>query len=85
MVMLMLDIAHPISVTEIFLRILHTIIGSFLAILGGYLLFPTWESRRLPRHIGEAPRTEAVFPISKRDRTYLSEIQKATKLKHGWP
>src|SRR3984893_2260087 len=39
MVMLMLDIAHPISVTDSFLRILHTITGSFLALLSGYLLF----------------------------------------------
>jgi uncharacterized membrane protein YccC len=40
MIMLMLDIAHPISVTDSFLRSLCTIIGSFLALLSGYLLFP---------------------------------------------
>jgi uncharacterized membrane protein YccC len=40
MIMLMLDIAHPISVTDSFLRILHTMIGSFLALMSGYLLFP---------------------------------------------
>jgi uncharacterized membrane protein YccC len=61
MIMLMLDIAHPISVTDSFLRILYTIIGSFLALLSGYLLFPMWESRRLPLHIAEALRAEAVF------------------------
>ena len=61
MVMLMLDIAHPITVTDSFLRILHTIIGSFIALLSGYLLFPIRESRRLPLHIAEAFRTEATL------------------------
>src|SRR5580704_17799140 len=67
MVMLMLDIAHPISVTDSFLRITHTIIGSLLALLSGYLLFPMWESRRLPLHIAEALRAEAVFLRALRD------------------
>ena len=61
MVMLMLDIAHPITVTDSFLRVLHTIIGSFIALLSGYLLFPIRESRRLPLHIAEAFRTEATL------------------------
>ncbi len=61
MVMLMLDIAHPITVTDSFLRIAHTIIGSFIALLSGYLLFPIKESRRLPIHIAEALRAEAAF------------------------
>jgi uncharacterized membrane protein YccC len=60
-VLLMLDIAHPITVTDSFLRVLHTIIGSILALLSGYLLFPLWESRRLPLHIAEALRAEAAF------------------------
>jgi uncharacterized membrane protein YccC len=61
MVMLMLDIAHPITVTDSFLRIVHTIIGSFIALLSGYLLFPMRESRRLSLHIADAFRAEAVF------------------------
>jgi uncharacterized membrane protein YccC len=61
MVMLMLDIAHPITVADSFLRVLHTMIGSFIALLSGYLLFPMWESRRLPLYISAAFRAEAVF------------------------
>jgi uncharacterized membrane protein YccC len=60
-VLLMLDIAHPITVTDSFLRVLHTIIGSVLALLSGYLLFPLWESRRFPLDIAEALRSEAAF------------------------
>jgi uncharacterized membrane protein YccC len=60
-VLLMLDIAHPITVADSFLRILHTIIGSVLALLSGYLLFPLWESRRFPLHIAEALRSEAAL------------------------
>jgi uncharacterized membrane protein YccC len=60
-VLLMLDIAHPITVTDSFLRVLHTIIGSVLALLSGYLLFPLWESRRLPLQIAETLRAEATF------------------------
>jgi uncharacterized membrane protein YccC len=66
-VLLMLDIAHPITVTDSFLRVLHTIIGSILALLSGYLLFPLWESRRLPLHIAEALRAEAAFLRALRD------------------
>jgi uncharacterized membrane protein YccC len=66
-VLLMLDIAHPITVTDSFLRVLHTIIGSVLALLSGYLLFPLWESRRLPLQIAEALRAEATFLRALRD------------------
>jgi uncharacterized membrane protein YccC len=86
MVMLILDIAHPISVTDSFLRILHTIIGSFLALMSGYLLFPMWESSRLPLHIAEALRAEAVFLRALRDAMYgkkdrpLSEYRRDASL-----
>jgi uncharacterized membrane protein YccC len=66
-VLLMLDIAHPITVTDSFLRVLHTIIGSVLALLSGYLLFPLWESRHLPSHIAEALRAEASLVRALRD------------------
>jgi uncharacterized membrane protein YccC len=67
MVMLILDIAHPITVADSFLRVLHTIIGSFIALLSGYLLFPVWESRRFPLYISAAFRAEAVFLRALRD------------------
>ncbi len=66
-VLLMLDIAHPISVTDSFLRVLYTIIGSILALLSGYLLFPLWERHRLPIVIAEALRAEAAFLRALRD------------------
>ncbi len=67
MVLLMLDIAHPIKPADSFLRVLHTIIGSILALLAGYLLFPTWESRRLPIRIAEALMAEALLLRALRD------------------
>lgn len=67
MVLLMLDIAHPITVADSFLRVAHTIIGSALALLAGYLLFPTWESRRLPARIAEALTVEAQLIRALRD------------------
>jgi uncharacterized membrane protein YccC len=67
MVLVMLDIAHPITVSDSFLRVLYTIIGSVVALLSGYLLFPLWESRRLPVHIAEALRAEAIFLGALRD------------------
>jgi uncharacterized membrane protein YccC len=66
-VLLMLDIAHPITVTDSFLRVVYTIVGSIVALLSGYLLFPLWESRRLPLHIAEALRAEAAFLHALRD------------------
>jgi uncharacterized membrane protein YccC len=67
MVLLMLDIAHPITPAASFLRVLHTIIGSILALSAGYLLFPTWESRQLPNRIAEALKQEALLVRALRD------------------
>ncbi|MBV9488940.1 MAG: FUSC family protein, partial [Verrucomicrobia bacterium] len=61
LVMIMLDVTHPGTVTDSFLRILHTVIGSALALLNGYLLLPVWESRRFPVHVAGAFRAEAAF------------------------
>lgn len=61
LVMLMLDLAHPGTVTDSFLRIFHTMIGSLLALLCGYLLFPALEVRRFPAQIAAAIRAEAAF------------------------
>jgi uncharacterized membrane protein YccC len=67
MVMVMLDVAHPITVSDSLFRILYTIIGSLVALVSGYLFFPTWESRRLPVYIAEALRSEAAFARALRD------------------
>ena len=67
MIMLMLDIAHPITARDSFLRIIYTVIGSILALVSGYLLFPMWERRRLPLHIADALRAEAAFLRALRD------------------
>jgi uncharacterized membrane protein YccC len=61
MIMVMLDLAHPGTVTDSFLRIVHTIIGGALAIVCGYLLFPVWERSKLPGQLAEAYRTTASF------------------------
>jgi uncharacterized membrane protein YgaE (UPF0421/DUF939 family) len=61
MIMVILDLAHPGTVTDSFLRILHTILGGGLAIVCGYLLFPVWERSKLPSQLAEAYRTTALF------------------------
>jgi uncharacterized membrane protein YccC len=61
MIMVMLDLAHPGTITDSFLRIAHTIIGGGLAIVCGYLLFPVWERSKLPGQLEEAYRTTALF------------------------
>jgi uncharacterized membrane protein YccC len=67
MVMVMLDLAHPITVSDSLFRILYTVIGSTVALVSGYALFPTWESHRLPFHIAEALRSEVAFISALRD------------------
>jgi uncharacterized membrane protein YccC len=67
MVMVMLDVAHPITVSDSLFRILYTVLGSMIALVSGYALFPTWESRRLPFHIAEALRSEVAFIRALRD------------------
>src|SRR5258707_3417420 len=61
MIMVMLDLAHPGTVIDSFLRIVHTIIGGALAIVCGYVLFPVWERSKLPAQLAEAYRTTAWF------------------------
>jgi len=96
MIMLMLDLARPVTVTDSFLRILHTIIGSLLALLSGYLLFPMWERHRLPLHIAEALQAEAAFLRALRDALRGQEERTDVRIperccggsiecSHGWP
>jgi uncharacterized membrane protein YccC len=61
MIMVMLDLAHPGTITDSFLRILHTIIGGVLAIVAGYLLFPLWERSKLPSQLADAYLTTSLF------------------------
>jgi uncharacterized membrane protein YccC len=61
MIMVMLDLVRPTTVTDGLLRILHTLIGSGLALLCGYFLFPVLERRRLPLQLAETLRSEAAF------------------------
>jgi len=84
MIMVMLDLAHPGTVTDSFLRILHTIIGGVLAIVAGYLLFPLWERSKLPSQIAEAYLTtslflQALFALGK-ERLSVTEMRKRSGL-----
>jgi uncharacterized membrane protein YccC len=84
MIMVMLDLAHPGTVTDSFLRIIHTIIGGALAIVCGYLLFPVWERSKLPGQLAEAYRAtalflRALFALGK-DRLSVTEMRKRSGL-----
>jgi uncharacterized membrane protein YccC len=84
MIMVMLDLAHPGTVTDSFLRILHTIIGGVLAIVSGYLLFPVWERSKLPSQLAEAYRAtslflQALFALGK-ERLSVTEMRKRSGL-----
>ncbi len=61
MVMLMLDLAHPTTVIDSALRVFYTGAGGVIALVCGYLLFPTWEKPKLPVHIAKALRAEVAF------------------------
>ena len=67
MVMVMLDVAHPITVSDSLFRILYTVLGSIVALVSGYALFPVWESQRLPFYIAEALRSQVAFIRALRD------------------
>jgi uncharacterized membrane protein YccC len=84
MIMVMLDLAHPGTVTDSFLRILHTIIGGVLAIVAGYLLFPLWERSKLPSQLAEAYLAtsrflQALFASGK-ERLSVTETRKKSGL-----
>jgi len=84
MIMVMLNLSHPGTVTDSFLRILHTIIGGVLAIVAGYLLFPLWERSKLPSQLAEAYLTtslflQALFALGK-ERLSVTEMRKRSGL-----
>jgi uncharacterized membrane protein YccC len=84
MIMVMLDLAHPSTIADSFLRIAHTIIGGGLAIICGYLLFPVWERSKLPGELCEAYRTtalflDALFALAK-ERLSVTEMRKRSGL-----
>jgi uncharacterized membrane protein YccC len=84
MIMVMLDLAHPGTVTDSFLRLLHTIIGGGLAIVCGYLLFPVWERSQLPSRLAKAYQTaalflRALFAVGK-ERLSVTEMRKQSGL-----
>jgi uncharacterized membrane protein YccC len=84
MIMVMLNLAHPGTGTDSFLRILHTIIGGVLAIVAGYLLFPLWERSKLPSQLAEAYLTtslflQALFALGK-ERLSVTEMRKKSGL-----
>ncbi len=63
LVVLLLNLANPNvedwQITGI--RILDTIIGGGLALVGGYLLFPSWERLRFPRQLARAITANQVY------------------------
>ena len=46
--MVLLDLANPGDWEVSLFRILDTLIGGVLALIGGYTLFPIWERERFP-------------------------------------
>jgi uncharacterized membrane protein YccC len=84
MIMVMLDLAHPGTAIDSFLRLAHTIIGGALAIVCGYLLFPVWERSKLPGQLADAYRTttlflRALFALGK-ERLSVTEMRKRSGL-----
>jgi uncharacterized membrane protein YccC len=61
MIMVMLDVGHTADWGTSFVRVLHTFIGGFLAVIGGYLLFPVWEKQKLPGQLAAVVKANANF------------------------
>jgi uncharacterized membrane protein YccC len=61
MVILILNISDVGDWRVATLRILETVLGGGLALLGGFALFPTWERRRLPTQLAATLRTNLEY------------------------
>ena len=46
--MVLLDLANPVDWRVSLFRMMDTLVGGLLGLLGGYTLFPTWEREQLP-------------------------------------
>jgi uncharacterized membrane protein YccC len=46
--MVLLDLANPVDWRVSLFRMIDTLVGGLLGLLGGYTLFPTWEREQLP-------------------------------------
>ena len=61
MIMVMLDVGHSANWETSFLRVLHTFVGGFFGVVGGYLLFPVWEKQKLPGQLAVVLKANANF------------------------
>lgn len=61
LVLLIGDIAQPGDWASALERIAMTILGSAAALLGGYLLWPTWDHDRLTQHTTQATHAAATY------------------------
>jgi len=84
MIMVILDLAHPGTISDSFLRIIYTILGGVLAIVCGYLLFPVWERSKMPGQIADAYQTTALFLRALfglgKERLSMTEMRKRSGL-----
>jgi uncharacterized membrane protein YccC len=61
LIMVILDIVHPGAWYITLIRVLYTVIGGIMAVAGGYLLFPIWESTQLPAQLARTLKAESEF------------------------
>ncbi|WP_208341900.1 FUSC family protein [Aetokthonos hydrillicola] len=55
-VLLIIDLAQPITWQFASIRVVNTLIGAGLAFAGHYLMWPSWERQRLPNQLAAAIR-----------------------------
>ncbi|MFF3013838.1 FUSC family protein [Streptomyces sp. NPDC057939] len=61
LVLLIGDVAHPGDRASALERIAMTVLGSAAALLGGYLLWPSWDHDRLTSHTTRATHAAATY------------------------
>lgn len=61
LVVLLTNLAHPGNWQIAGVRILDTIFGGALALLGGYMLWPSWERQRLPDQLAHTIHANRIY------------------------
>jgi uncharacterized membrane protein YccC len=61
LIILLLNVTHASNWEIGLVRILDTLIGGGLALIGGYLFFPSWERQRLPAQLAKTIKADLTY------------------------
>jgi len=80
LIILLLNLVTSAPWSDVGYRILNTLIGAALALVAGYLLWPSWERRRLPDQLASAIRANRDYACALLDTQASDALARSSLL-----